>query len=462
MIWVAGRGTAESGRRDARRRAGRRRPARPIVVAAEAPPWIGPLDVLVVAGDDPGDPALVAAAATAVHRGARVVVAAPYEGPLRDATAGRAAVLEPRLRVPDDFGLIRYLAAGLAALHVVDPGLRMRPRRARRRTRRRGVAQQRRSRVVHQPRQGACRPDVRAHVVLAGDCAADAGAGPPRRGDHAADRPPGGRGGRARRCARRAALGTGAQSEADREAALFHDDEIDGPLPQRARTVVLTLDAERPVVAARVTGLDDVDMVGVGRRSRRRRLAGAARASRAAAGDAGRAAGDGGGLPATGSRIGEWNLLRGALRTYAWGSRTAIAEFTGRPTPTAHPEAELWFGAHPGDPAWLETDTGEQSLLEAVRDRSRRVSWAPRCGSRFGDALPFLVKVLAADEPLSLQAHPSAEQARGGVRARGRLGIPLSSPIRNYRDRSHKPELLVALEAFEALAGFRPAPGQSR
>ena len=72
------------------------------------------------------------------------------------------------------------------------------------------------------------------------------------------------------------------------------------------------------------------------------------------------------------------NLLRGAVRTYAWGSRTAIADFTGRPSPTAHPEAELWFGAHPGDPAWLETDTGEHSLLQTVRVIPR-ASWAPRC-----------------------------------------------------------------------------------
>ena len=95
----------------------------PMVVAAESPPWIGPLDVLVVAGDDPGDPALVTAAATAVRRGARVVVAAPYEGPLRDATAGRTAVLAPRLPAPDEFGLCRYLAAGLATLAAVDPGV---------------------------------------------------------------------------------------------------------------------------------------------------------------------------------------------------------------------------------------------------------------------------------------------------------------------------------------------------
>jgi mannose-6-phosphate isomerase len=150
------------------------------------------------------------------------------------------------------------------------------------------------------------------------------------------------------------------------------------------------------------------------------------------------------------------DLLRGALRTYAWGSRTAIAEFSGRPVPAAHPEAELWFGAHPGDPAFLETADGETSLLETlVADPEGQLGTVSR--NRFGDVLPFLVKVLAADEPLSLQAHPSAKQAVEGYLREERLGIPVSSPIRNYRDTSHKPELLVALQAFEALAGFRPA-----
>jgi len=149
-------------------------------------------------------------------------------------------------------------------------------------------------------------------------------------------------------------------------------------------------------------------------------------------------------------------LLRGAIRTYAWGSRTAIAEFTGRPVPAAHPEAELWFGAHPGDPAWLENAGGETSLLEAVAaDPEGQLGSVTR--ARFGDVLPFLVKVLAADEPLSLQAHPSAEQAAEGYLREERLGIPVSAPVRNYRDTSHKPELLVALQQFDALAGFRPA-----
>ncbi len=149
-------------------------------------------------------------------------------------------------------------------------------------------------------------------------------------------------------------------------------------------------------------------------------------------------------------------LLRGAIRTYAWGSRTAIAEFTGRPVPAAHPEAELWLGANPGDPSWLEESNGEVSLLQAVLDDPEGQLGATT-RARFGDTLPFLLKVLAADEPLSLQAHPSAEQAAEGYQREERMGIPVNSPVRNYRDASHKPELLVALHQFEALAGFRPA-----
>jgi mannose-6-phosphate isomerase len=148
-------------------------------------------------------------------------------------------------------------------------------------------------------------------------------------------------------------------------------------------------------------------------------------------------------------------LLRGAIRTYAWGSRTSIADFTGRAVPTAHPEAELWLGAHPADPAWVETASGERSLLEVLR-ADPEGQLGPVVRARFGDVLPFLVKVLAADEPLSLQAHPSTEQAIEGYRHEDRMGVPLTSPVRNYRDRSHKPELLVAIEPFEALAGFRP------
>jgi mannose-6-phosphate isomerase len=149
-------------------------------------------------------------------------------------------------------------------------------------------------------------------------------------------------------------------------------------------------------------------------------------------------------------------LLRGTVRTYAWGSRTAIAEFTGRPAPTAHPEAELWLGAHPGDPAHIDGPDGERSLIDVIaQDPDGELGASVR--QRFGDVLPFLVKVLAADEPLSLQAHPSAGQAADGFEREDRRGVPVNAPVRNYRDRNHKPELLVALTDFAALAGFRPA-----
>jgi mannose-6-phosphate isomerase len=150
------------------------------------------------------------------------------------------------------------------------------------------------------------------------------------------------------------------------------------------------------------------------------------------------------------------HLLKGAVRPYAWGSRTAIAEFTGAPSPTPHPEAELWFGAHPGDPAHLLTEDGERSLLDVLRaDPEGELGQVVR--GRFGDCLPFLVKVLAADEPLSLQAHPSTEQAIEGFAREERMGLAVNAATRNYRDRSHKPEIIIALSPFEALAGFAPA-----
>ncbi|PKV80008.1 mannose-6-phosphate isomerase, class I [Nocardia fluminea] len=145
--------------------------------------------------------------------------------------------------------------------------------------------------------------------------------------------------------------------------------------------------------------------------------------------------------------------LVGALRSYAWGSRTALAQLCGRPVPSAHPEAELWFGAHPADPAHVRTDSGPRSLLDVlVADPAGELG---AVADTFGARLPFLLKILAAEEPLSLQAHPSSAQARAGFERENRTGVALDSPLRNYRDDSHKPELVVALERFEALAGFR-------
>jgi hypothetical protein len=262
LIWISGRGPAATAGAMLTATLGGSA-AEPIVVAAEAPPWIGPLDVLVVAGDDPGDPALVSSAATGVRRGARVVVAAPYEGPLRDATAGRVAVLAPRLWVPDDFGLSRYLAAGLATVQAVEtrsaPTLDLMAladqldAEALRNSAGREV-------FTNAAKALADRIAGRS-VVLTGDCAATLalahhGAAVLLRIAHKAV----GAAGLADALVALRAEGQDGASEVD---ALFHDEELDGPLPERLRVLALTMAAERQVVAARVAGVGDVAVVGV-------------------------------------------------------------------------------------------------------------------------------------------------------------------------------------------------------
>lgn len=150
-------------------------------------------------------------------------------------------------------------------------------------------------------------------------------------------------------------------------------------------------------------------------------------------------------------------LLQGAVRHYVWGSRTAIAELLGAPVPAPHPQAELWLGAHPADPSvLLGRDGARTSLLAALQQDPERELGAG-CLARWGHRLPFLLKVLAADESLSLQAHPSARQAAEGFAREEALGIPLGAPERNYSDPNHKPELVCALTEFHVLAGFREA-----
>jgi len=260
VVWVGGRGAAEA--------AGAMLSAalsgsagEPLVLAAESPPWIGPLDVVVVAGDDPADPVLVNAAATAVRRGAPVVVAAPYAGPLRDATAGRAAVLEPRVWVPDDFGLCRYLAAGLATLAAVDAAvpadLAALADELDAEALRNGIARE----VFTNPAKALADRMSGRSVVLAGDCAATRAlarhgaavllrvAGQPVAPVGLADVV--------------VAMRSGglATPVADTVDALFHDEQLDPPLPRRHRVIALSLTAERPMLAARVAGLDDVDLL---------------------------------------------------------------------------------------------------------------------------------------------------------------------------------------------------------
>jgi mannose-6-phosphate isomerase len=123
--------------------------------------------------------------------------------------------------------------------------------------------------------------------------------------------------------------------------------------------------------------------------------------------------------------------ITGTVQPYAWGSTTALAALRGR-APSAGPEAELWYGSHPSAP----------SLVEAT-------------GAPIGE-VPFLVKILASAEPLSIQTHPNLAQAREGFAREEAAGLARNAPTRTYRDANHKPEIIIALTEFEALCGFRP------
>lgn len=148
-------------------------------------------------------------------------------------------------------------------------------------------------------------------------------------------------------------------------------------------------------------------------------------------------------------------LLDNPVRRYAWGSRTVIAGLRGRQVPSPHPEAELWLGAHPGDPSYLLGPDGQRrSLLDEItRDPDGRLGEIS--ARRWDQRLPFLFKVLAADEPLSLQAHPDMAGAAVGFARENAQGIALDDAHRSYKDPNHKPELVVALTEFHALTGFR-------
>ncbi len=149
--------------------------------------------------------------------------------------------------------------------------------------------------------------------------------------------------------------------------------------------------------------------------------------------------------------------LKNPIQHYAWGSKRAIADLTGRGTPSHRPEAELWMGAHPKAPSMVLCDDDEVALDHLIA-RCPEEILGPAVVQRFGAALPFLFKILAADAPLSIQAHPNREQARQGYARENREGVPLDAPQRNYRDDNHKPEILCALTDFWGLNGFRPLP----
>ncbi|MEU9481824.1 mannose-6-phosphate isomerase, class I [Streptomyces sp. NPDC048191] len=140
--------------------------------------------------------------------------------------------------------------------------------------------------------------------------------------------------------------------------------------------------------------------------------------------------------------------LDNTIRPYAWGSPTAIPHLLGIEA-TGEPQAEMWMGAHPGAPSRTERGT----LVEVI-DANPEEELGKAAVTKFGPRLPFLLKVLAAGAPLSLQVHPNLEQAKEGYADEERRGIPVEAPHRNYKDANHKPELICALTEFDGLCGF--------
>jgi len=149
--------------------------------------------------------------------------------------------------------------------------------------------------------------------------------------------------------------------------------------------------------------------------------------------------------------------IENVLRDYAWGSTTAIASLLGRPE-SGRPEAELWIGAHPDSPSVAHVpEDRTTSPLDALVSSDPEHFLGAESVAAFGPRLPFLAKILAAAQPLSLQVHPSLEQAREGFARENGAGLDPHAPDRNYKDDNHKPEMIFALTPFEALCGFRPA-----
>ncbi|MBJ8347312.1 tobH protein [Antrihabitans sp. YC2-6] len=241
----------------------------PVLHLGETPPWVGPLDVVLVAGDDAADPKLTESVDRALRRGAEVVIAAPDEGPLRAAGAGRASSLPPRVRVPDHNTLLRYLAIGVAVLTAVDkarsgsvmPDLdaladvldaeaaRDRPG----------------NEVFHNPAKALAARMQNRDVVLAGDASATA-----ELARHASEvllRSAGS-------VATAADLGdvlaaAGKLAGPTRTGAVdydpfFHDEQLDGPAPRDVvRVFVLSTEADRMLAERRIAALPDAQLVTV-------------------------------------------------------------------------------------------------------------------------------------------------------------------------------------------------------
>ena len=145
--------------------------------------------------------------------------------------------------------------------------------------------------------------------------------------------------------------------------------------------------------------------------------------------------------------------LTGQVQHYAWGGKNYIASLIELYSAKDQPCAEWWLGAHPSAPSEIENVTGKQSLIEFLSQNSTALGQASR--QKFGDELPYLLKILDVEKPLSIQLHPTKAQAEKGFEAENAKGVSLTDSTRTYKDRNHKPEMMIALSDFWLLHGFK-------
>ena len=146
--------------------------------------------------------------------------------------------------------------------------------------------------------------------------------------------------------------------------------------------------------------------------------------------------------------------LINSVQNYAWGSKTALTDLYGIANPQQQPMAELWMGAHPKSSSKIQDNAGGTRSLRDVIDADKPALLGQKVAERFGE-LPFLFKVLCADQPLSIQVHPNKQASEEGFARENAAGIPLDASNRNYKDPNHKPELVFALTPFLAMNAFR-------
>jgi len=145
--------------------------------------------------------------------------------------------------------------------------------------------------------------------------------------------------------------------------------------------------------------------------------------------------------------------LKPAFQAYAWGDRSFIQRLCGLSNEIGKPLAEMWLGAHPQAPSLIETTAGEMPLDVFLAQQPEQ--HLGKAYGIYGGKLPFLLKVLAAEKPLSIQVHPDKLTAKQGFATENEAGIALSATNRSFKDDNHKPELILALTPFTLMRGFR-------